>query len=144
MGDDETHIVSAAGTIEVSIDANNGKALIEALAREIESHIGANARRSPGELVIGLPLNMDGTEGPRAKHVRAFARMLAERTHRDIRFQDERLTTVEADWQMSQTGMTRQQKKSRRDALSAANILRDFLSGTAQPDDDQTESDAEI
>lgn len=125
----------------MSIEANGGKALIEALAREIEDQLGPNPKRSAGGLVIGLPLNMDGTEGPRAKHVRAFARLLGERTQREIAFQDERLTTAEADWQMSQSGLTHQQKKSRRDALSAANILRDFLDELARP---QTATDKEI
>lgn len=75
---------------------------------------------------------MDGTEGPRAKVVRAFAARLIQRTHRTVHFQDERLTTADADWQMARSGMTHKQKKLRRDALSAANILRDFLATRPQ------------
>jgi putative Holliday junction resolvase len=86
--------------------------------------------------VVGLPLNMDGTEGPRARVVRAFAERLRTRTGRSLHYQDERLTSAEADWAMSRTGMTHQQKKERRDALAAAAILRDFLEarrGASEP-----------
>jgi len=78
---------------------------------------------------------MDGTEGARAKLVRAFAARIAGRTGRAVHFQDERLTTAAADWSMARTGMTRQQKKDRRDAIAAATMLQDFLnarSGGAQ------------
>ena len=78
--------------------------------------------------LIGLPLNMDGTEGPRAKLVRDFAARLEERVSHSIHFEDERLTSADADWSMAQTGMTRGQKKNRRDAIAAAGILRTFLS----------------
>lgn len=136
------------GTVEVDINASGGMALLEALAREIDTNLGEKAARSPGELVLGLPLNMDGTEGPRAKQVRSFAALLASRAQREVRFQDERLTTADADWQMARTGMTHKQKKMRRDALSAANILRDFLATLQDPpaasgdDDPGTVNDA--
>lgn len=118
VGDNITGLASPAGTIEKPI--NPGEELLAGIDAAIDE-FGADA------LVFGLPLNMDDSEGPRAKIVRAFAQRVAERTGLTIEFQDERLTSAEADWSMARTGMTRGQKKGKRDALAAAAILRDFL-----------------
>jgi putative Holliday junction resolvase len=146
VGDSVTRVVMPLDVIEVPIGVRDGAALAEALARVIEDHLGqapplqssppaARAPHpSPGELVVGLPLNMDGTEGPRAKIVRAFAARLGARTRRAVRFQDERLTSAAADWSMARSGLTRGEKKDRRDALAAAVILRDFLEAMARAD----------
>jgi putative Holliday junction resolvase len=91
------------------------------------------------ELIVGLPLNMDGTEGPRAKMVRDFTARLAARLPtaptRPIHFQDERLTSVDADWQLARSGKTHKEKKQLRDALAAATMLRDFLDTLPSPSD---------
>ncbi|MBX3390202.1 MAG: Holliday junction resolvase RuvX [Phycisphaeraceae bacterium] len=123
MGDRETGLVSALEVIECAIDADAGKMLLERLARAIENHLGDSA----GTLVMGLPLNMDGSEGAQAKKARTFGELLAARTSRAVVYHDERLTSVEADWSMARTGMTRGQKKEKRDALAAAAILRDYF-----------------
>ncbi len=113
---------SPIGVIETPIAHDAGEALLRDLLAAIDEHLDAS-----GELVFGLPLNMHGTEGPRAKLVRGFAARLAERSGRVTRFQDERLTSAEADWAMAGSGLTHAQKKRLRDALAAAAILRDFL-----------------
>jgi len=118
VGDDATGLASPAGVIEKPIEP--GEELLAAIERAAREY-------GPDELVMGLPLNMDDTEGPRAKLVRAFASRVEGRTGLVVRFQDERLTSAEADWSMARSGMTRGQKKSRRDALAAAAILRDYL-----------------
>ncbi len=123
LGDRVTGLVSPAGVIETPIAERAGEALLDAIAAAIDEQVG----KSACELVVGLPLNMDGTEGPRAKIVRAFAARIAARTGRAVRFQDERLTSADADWSMARSGMTHKEKKKRRDALAAAAILRDFL-----------------
>lgn len=128
VGDDQTRLVTPVGVIQRPITERDGEVLRDELARVIVEHLGASVR-SPGELVIGLPLNMDGTEGPQAVKVRAFGDRLAARTGRPVHFQDERLTSVDADWAMARSGMTHREKKGRRDALAAAAILRDFLDG---------------
>ncbi len=125
VGDSVTRIVTALDVVEVPIAENEGGVLLSALARRIEAELGR------GTLVFGLPLNMDGTEGPRAAVVRAFAARLGERTGLAVEFQDERLTSAEADWSMARSGMTHRQKKQRRDAIAAAAILRDYLSRIA-------------
>lgn len=113
--------------IDVQISHGGGSALLEAVARVCVEQLGEDPRREPGELVVGLPVNMDGTEGPQARAVRSFTERLGRRTNRVVRLQDERLTSVEADWRMAGSGMTHKQKKMKRDALAAAAILRDYL-----------------
>lgn len=143
IGDSDTGAVMPLDVIEVSLGLRDGTALLEALARVIEEHLGpgpvhgpgrAVRPGSPGELVVGLPLNMDGTEGPRAKVARSFAARLVARTRRTVHFQDERLTTAAADWELAGSGLTHGQKKSMRDALAAAAVLRDFLGSAARAD----------
>ncbi len=140
VGDSETGVVSPLTVLEVSLNVAQGDLLLEAIARASEEQLGP-ARRpgtpgarldSPGELVIGLPLNMDGTEGPRAKLVRAFARRVAQRTGRAFHYQDERLSSAAAEWTLNRSGMTHQQKKEKRDALAAASILQDFLASSTR------------
>jgi len=111
-GNDLTGMVAPASTLEIQ----RGDALIEAIVREIERH-------NPDRIILGLPLNMDGSEGPRAKIVRDFAADLAKVTAVEIICHDERLSSFEADQAMAQTGRTHRQKKRLRDALAAAAIL---------------------
>ncbi len=118
VGDDEVRLASPLKTIERPIAP--GEQLLDEVARAVDDH-------KPDAIVLGLPLNMDDTEGPRAKIVRSFAAKLAARTGLAVHFQDERLTSDAADWDMAQSGLTRGQKKQRRDGLAAAAILRDFL-----------------
>lgn len=80
-----------------------------------------------GGYVLGLPLNMDGSEGDAAKSVRGLKGFLEQRFGIPVHLMDERLSSADADDKMSRSGLTRGQKKSRRDALAAAAILRDFL-----------------
>lgn len=129
LGDDETWVVSPVGFVGVSADGP----LIDRLAALVEEH-------EPDEIVIGLPLNMDGTHGPRARKIAAFAEKLAETVLLPIHLQDERLSTYAADGAMAQSGLTHKQKKLRRDSLAAAAILRSFLdarggAGAATDDD---------
>ena len=83
--------------------------------------------RSAVGLVLGLPLNMDGTEGPRAQSVRAFAWNILK--HRDvpILLQDERLSTAEAEWVMLDAHLSRKRRAERIDASAAAIILKSAL-----------------
>lgn len=132
VGDAITRLVTPVDVLQVPLGHSGGDSLLAAISAAADEHLGPALRAgrpgSPGEIVIGLPVNMDGTEGPRAKLVRAFAARIAERTGRPVRFQDERLTSAAADWAMARTGLTHKQKKERRDALAAAAILEDFLS----------------
>jgi putative Holliday junction resolvase len=78
-------------------------------------------------VVIGLPLNMDDTEGPQAKVVRRFADKLKAAIEVPIHFQDERLSSFGVEEKLDMTGLSVAEKKERRDALAAADILESFL-----------------
>ncbi len=80
-----------------------------------------------GAIVLGLPLNMDGSEGPQAKLVLAFARELGKRLDIPIHLQDERLSSFEAEQKWQEIGLSRGRKRERLDALAAADILQTFL-----------------
>lgn len=126
-GDAFSRLASPLKVLEVPIAERDGESLVAAIVREVNGYFGDT--RTAGELVVGMPFNMDGTEGPRAKGVRAFAARVAKATGRVVHFHDERLSSVEADWKMARSGLTHGQKKARRDALAAAAILQDFLGG---------------
>ena len=115
-GDDETKLVSPVGVLEIP----RGEALVDAIMKAIDEH-------EPGAIVIGLPLNMDDTEGDRAKIAREFASEMTKRCELPVHLQDERLTSYAADQRMARSGRTHKQKKQIRDALAAAEILQDFL-----------------
>ena len=116
LGDSLTNIVSPIGTINVA----KGPALLDALKKVLEEN-------APDEIVIGLPLNMDESEGAASKAVREFALQIAQLTNKPIHLHDERLTTFEADSRMAQSGRTHAEKKALRDSLAAAAILEDYL-----------------
>ena len=78
-------------------------------------------------LVLGLPLNMDGSEGERAVKTREFAEEIKSRINLPIFFQDERLSSYSAGQKLSQTGLTHKKKKYRIDAIAAAEILKSFI-----------------
>jgi putative Holliday junction resolvase len=78
-------------------------------------------------IVVGLPLNMDGTQSGQAALVSGFAQELKKRINLSIFFQDERLTTFAAEEKLVQRGLTRKKKRARIDALAAAEILQQFL-----------------
>ncbi|MCR4927152.1 MAG: Holliday junction resolvase RuvX [Lachnospiraceae bacterium] len=80
-----------------------------------------------GEIVLGLPLNMDGTEGERAKNARAFAAMIERRTGLKVILHDERLTTIEADEILAENGVAKSDRKKTLDQVAAVLILEDYL-----------------
>ena len=83
-------------------------------------------RRAAG-LVIGLPVNMDGSEGPRAQSARALGRNLLKLRDIPVVFQDERLSTFEAEGKLIEAGVRRDKRKAVIDAHAAANILQSAL-----------------
>jgi len=79
--------------------------------------------------VLGIPFNMDGSEGPQAKLTRAFGALLAERCSRPVHAWDERLSSRGADENLIELDLTHKKKKARQDALAAQIILQAFLDG---------------
>ncbi len=80
-----------------------------------------------GGLVIGLPLNMDNSEGPRAQATRAFERNLSQKIELPMLFWDERLTTVAAERAMIEADLSRKKRAARIDAAAAGLILQGVL-----------------
>jgi putative Holliday junction resolvase len=80
-----------------------------------------------GRIVVGLPRNMDGTEGPRAALCREFAAKLQEATGLDVVMWDERRTTVEAHNILSQHNYHGKKRKDTVDAVAASLILEGYL-----------------
>lgn len=79
-------------------------------------------------IIIGLPLNMDGSVGSRAEKTKQFGKLLAEKTKAKIVFHDERLTSLEADERLKNSGIKDYKKrKEKLDMVAAAIILEDYL-----------------
>jgi putative Holliday junction resolvase len=78
-------------------------------------------------VVLGLPLNMDDSQGFQAERVIQFAEQLKNHLHIPIHFQDERLSTFGAEGKLAPAEFTRKKKKKRLDAIAAAEILEAFL-----------------
>lgn len=85
------------------------------------------ARENVGGCVIGLPVNMDGSEGPRAQATRAFVRNMAGVTDAPFAFWDERLSTVAAERALIEMDVSRKKRTERIDSAAAAFILQGAL-----------------
>ena len=124
-GDARTGVVisdllcSIVGTTYVVPSRNREKAVadIVRLARENEV----------GQIVVGLPKNMDGTEGPRAALCREFAEILHQETGLEVAMWDERRTTVEAHNILSEHNYHGKKRKNTVDAVAASLILEGYL-----------------
>ena len=90
------------------------------------------AVHQPAALVIGLPLNMDGSEGPRAQATRAFARNLGGLTGLPIVFWDERLSTVAVTRTLLEADASRKRRAEVVDKMAAAYILQGVLDRLAR------------
>ncbi len=78
-------------------------------------------------IILGLPLNMDGSEGPRVQSTRAFARNLEKLTDQPITFWDERLSTVAAERALLEADTSRKRRKEVIDQVAAGYILQGAL-----------------
>ena len=96
----------------------------DSLYKEIQSII---KEKEVTKIVIGLPKNMDNTEGFRSDATKAFAQKLKTFTDADIEFCDERLTTVSAHGMLSEMNVRGKKRKSAVDTLSAALILETYM-----------------
>ncbi|MDG2199633.1 MAG: Holliday junction resolvase RuvX [Phycisphaerales bacterium] len=115
VGDDETGSALPVAVVDTPDEA----ALMNAIDTQIRDH-------GPDAIVVGLPLNMDGTEGKPAEAARALADRISTHVHLDVHVQDERLTSDAARRRLAETGSTRGRRD---DAIAAAIILEEFLGG---------------
>ena len=84
-------------------------------------------KRSCKKIIVGLPKNMDGSEGPRADVIKSFIEILREYTDIEIDTYDERMTTMEAYRFLGETGTFGKKRKNAVDTLSAQIILQNYL-----------------
>ena len=112
-------LCSIVGSTTVIHSRNSSKTLEEVVRLVIEHDVG--------KIVVGLPKNMDGTEGPRAELCRDFARRLELATGLEVALWDERRTTVEAHNILSQHNYHGKKRKETVDAVAASLILEGYL-----------------
>lgn len=84
------------------------------------------------QAVVGLPLNMDGTEGPSADFARRFAAKLGDALNVPVVLHDERLSTFEAEARLRERGLSSKQLRPLVDAEAAAVILQSWLDGSTR------------
>ncbi len=116
LADDVLRTARPLRVVERRAEAADLAAIAEA-AREYEVE----------RVVLGLPLNMDGTEGPSARLARAFAPKLAAALGVPVDLFDERLSTFEAEIRLRDQGFSAKDRRSRVDAEAAAVILQGWL-----------------
>ena len=112
-------LCSIVGTTTVIHSRNKEKTLLEITRLVDENQIG--------EIVMGLPKNMNGTEGPRAELCREFAAQVEEATGLPVKLWDERRTTVEAHNILSEHNYHGKKRKNTVDAVAASLILEGYL-----------------
>lgn len=84
------------------------------------------------EIVLGLPLNMDGSLSEKAQQALEFKRVLEEHLKVSVSTFDERLTTAEAERVLLQADLSRKKRKTKRDALAAVLILQGYLNSRGE------------
>ncbi len=112
-------LCSIVGTTTVIHSRNAEKTIAQICTMVKDSDVG--------EIVVGLPKNMDGTEGARAELCRAFAQQLEQATGLPVHLWDERRTTVEAHNILSQHNYHGKKRKDTVDAVAASLILEGYL-----------------
>lgn len=99
----------------------------EKFTLDVEKLLKITTEREIAGLVLGLPMNMDGSEGPRCQSTRAFARNLEKLSPLPITFWDERLSTVAAERAMLEADMSRKRRAEVIDHVAAGFILQGAL-----------------
>ena len=112
-------LCSIVGSTTVIHSRNPEKTLLEIQRLVKENNVG--------KIVMGLPKNMDGSEGPRAELCRAFAARVEEVTGLEVKLWDERRTTVEAHNILSEHNYHGKKRKNTVDAVAAGLILEGYL-----------------
>lgn len=96
--------------------------------RDAETVLAEAREYGVRRFVVGLPINMDGTEGPQAALTRRFANALKKASgNMPLEYFDERLSSAAADWALDQMELTKAKRKARRDVISAQVILQGWL-----------------
>jgi putative Holliday junction resolvase len=127
LSDESGSLATPHEVLQVSTPSDAIHAIIKLIAAEQVKRV-----------IVGLPLNMDDSLGPAAHKTIEWARDLAIRSGMEVLFVDERLSSFEAEQQLTQRKragekLTRARKKRQLDALAAASFLQSFLDGRLPP-----------
>ena len=96
-------------------------------AEDVEAITNIISQHQVQQVIVGLPLSMDGSLGKQAEKVKAFTQKLCNFTEVNIEFRDERLSTVSAKRLMQGVNAKKSKKKARHDAIAAALVLQGYL-----------------
>ena len=88
--------------------------------------------REVSEIIVGLPLNMNGSHGPQAKEASLFAEELKKKVGLPVKLWDERMSTLQVERIMIEGGVSRAKRKKKIDNLAAQVILQSYLNTTTQ------------
>lgn len=99
----------------------------ENLKKDLEKIKGLVKEYEVGQIVLGLPQNIDGSFGKQAEKVKDFAKDLGKELKLPLAFQDERLTTWQAQRNLQEMGIKFKKGKKKLDQMAAAIILQDYL-----------------
>ena len=105
---------------QLQMEASGRQKLFEQFRQMVQEH-------QVEAVVVGLPLNMDDSEGDQAKLTRKFADDLAQAVSLPVHLQDERLSSSAADEKLALSGLSRKKQRQKRDMLAACDILEEFL-----------------
>jgi len=108
-----------------SLERDPGQGWADHIKSLVEEHTTA-------EVVVGLPKNMDGSEGPAAADARRVCQVLQDRLSVPVKLWDERLTTVAAQRMFREAGVTARRSRKRLDAVAAVLILQGYLDSRAK------------
>jgi putative Holliday junction resolvase len=111
-------LITAQGMESIECDTPQG---------DIEKIAGLVGKNDVGEIVVGLPLSMDGTESAQTKEVIAFCERLSKALKIPVKTWDERLTSVQADRILLEADMSRRKRRRLSDRLAAQLILQGYL-----------------
>ena len=122
VGNTDQAIATPLSVVDAGASLDDSVRAVQSAAEEYGVH----------EFVLGLPLNMDGTEGPQAGVIRSFGKRLKRRLQKDVHYWDERLTSRAADELLSPANLTNKKRKARQDAVAAQLILQTYLDARKQ------------
>lgn len=100
----------------------------KSLSEDIKKIKSIIEEKEVGKVVLGLPLNMDGTPGILTEEIKSFAKKIEKEVNIDVEFHDERLTTHEAEnLLIEEANMSREKRKKIKDKIAACLILKSYL-----------------
>jgi putative pre-16S rRNA nuclease len=132
------------GERRVGVAVSDASGRIATPVKVLDASVLANAaalRRLVGDyeaelVLVGLPLSLDGTEGPQARHVRALVAKFAPHLGVPVDFADERLSSAQAARTMQEAGMSERDQRGRLDAVASSLFLQAWLDARREEDED--------